>query len=144
MRNNIQKHSSAATLLIVAAVLLGTAFKCSTGTSAGDSDSFARGHKLVGRYSNSDGGIRSFTFGASGSFKRGGATSGSIRGGEYATGSTDSGTYDISGNTLSLSYDNGSSENLQIEVYDCCKAPDYASRSPGQIKINHVIYTNVD
>ena len=38
---------------------------------------FETGHVLKGRYSNSDGGIRSFTFYTNGTFERTGASSGS-------------------------------------------------------------------
>ncbi len=137
-----RKRSSVTILLVVSAVLFGMAFKC-----GGDSQTvngFEHGHSLIGRYVNTDNGIRSFTFATKGTFSRGGASSGSFRGGEYSTGSHETGTYELSQNTLMLTYTNGDTEELSIEIFDCCAPVDYSKASPGQLKINHVLYANAD
>lgn len=154
-----KKYSPVITLLLVFAVLFGMAFKCGRGGTGGgggtttggggkttrNSGGFEDGHVLKGRYSNSDQGIRSFTFYTDGRFERGGASSGSVRGGEYVSGSTNSGTYYLSGNTLSLTGEDGDSAgDLRIEVLNCCETPDYSLESPVRIKIDGVTYTNVD
>ena len=87
---------------------------------------FETGHVLKGRYSNSDGGIRSFTF-------------------YYTTASTNSGTYSLSGNTLKLTYQNGENEELPVEVRIWTgKEPEYNSESPKELRIHFVWYANVD
>ena len=106
---------------------------------------FENGHVLKGRYSNSDGGIRSFTFYTNGTFERAGASSGELSGGDYTTGSTNSGTYFLSGNTLKVTYQNGENEELPVEVRIWTgKEPEYNSESPKELRIHFVWYANVD
>ena len=104
---------------------------------------FSAGHVLLGRYKR-DGVQQSLTFNSDGTFNRGDAAAGSIRGGEYSAGATSSGNYYLSGHNLSLKYGDGRTENFEIEIFNCCAQPDYGSQSPVQLKLNHVLYTNVD
>ena len=104
---------------------------------------FAAGHILIGRYKR-DGVQQSLTFNSNGTFNRGDAAAGSIRGGEYSAGSTSSGNYYLSGHNLSLKYGDGRNETFEIEIFNCCAQPDYSKESPVQLKLNHLLYTNVD
>ena len=107
-----------------------------------NADGFSDGHRLSGRYVNTDGGIRSFTFSTDGSFIRAGATSGDFRGGNYATGSHDSGTYHLKGRNMNLTYENGDTDDLPIEIFSYNDQNDYSLESPAQIKIHHVLYAH--
>lgn len=141
----MKKQSSIMGLILILAVWFGMAFECGGNNGGGGttrtSDGFETGHRLKGRYSNSDQGIQSFTFYTAGKFERGGASAGSYRGGEYSSGSTRSGTYELRGNTLSLEYTDGTSEDLTIEILN---NPDYSLESPVRLRINGRSYTNVD
>ncbi len=139
-----RNQSSILSLLIVAAVLFGMALKC--GGSAESRDGFPDGHKLDGRYINTNQGIQSFTFSTDGTFQKSGASSGSIPGGngDYVSGSTISGTYHLDDHTLTLKYEDGKKEEREIEIFNCCKQPDYSQQTPAQIKLNHVLFTNVE
>jgi hypothetical protein len=105
---------------------------------------FADDHKLSGRYINTANGIRSYTFKTDGTFAKGGAVSGEFRGGDYAAGSHDEGTYRLNGNTIQLTYTNGDKEDLPIEIYPPNDQNDYSLETPGQLKINNIVYVNVD
>jgi hypothetical protein len=165
----MKRKSSIITLLLILAVLFGMAFKCGKGggntrtrtrnntrntpadtpptprTATDTGGGFEDGHALKGRYSNADQGIRSFTFYTDGRFERGGASAGSYRGGEYSSGATNSGTYYLSGKTLSLTDDDGNSAgDLRIEIVSFYETPDYSAESPATLKIDGVGYTKVD
>lgn len=105
-----------------------------------NTDGFSDGHKLSGRYVNTDAAFRIFTFNTDGSFVRAGATSGDFRGGDYATGSHDSGTYHLGGKNLHVAYLNGDTDDLPIEIFSYNGQNDYSLESPAQIKIHHVLY----
>jgi hypothetical protein len=121
-----------------------TILSCSNSKS-GSSQGFEDGHKLKGRYVNTDQGIRSYTFQTNGSFEKGGANSGEFHGGDYVTGSQNAGTYQLNGKTLKLSFENGATQEVPIEIFKLNgEKPDYNLESPAQIRINNVLYVNVD
>lgn len=165
----MKKYNSSINLILIFAVLFGVAFKCSNDNrniiskrrtsptprspnktnvepdkENSNEEGFEDGHQLKGRFVNTDQGIRSFTFYTNGKFERGGADSGNTRGGEWVYGSKNSGTYEIKGKTLTVNYQEGGSEEFSIEIFSCCETPDYSLETPAQLKINRVLYTNVD
>lgn len=84
-----------------------------TQNSSGDQTG---GQRLKGRYVNNEQGVISFTFSTNGTFQRGGAASGTVRGGEYSSGYENAGTYNISGGVLTLNHKDGRSEELKIVI----------------------------
>lgn len=110
----------------------------SSQTQSGGATNEAGSGQLSGRYSNSDQGIRSFTFSTDGTFQRGGASSGSVRGGTYVSGSSNSGTYSLNGNVLNLKYEDGRAEQLKIQIITG------ESGNPYRVIIDGVGYTKVD
>ncbi len=104
---------------------------------------FPASHKLVGRY-KSQNGFNYFTFAADGTVKKSFADAGNLRGGDYTVGGQTAGTYDLKGFTLTIKYENGKTENFEIEIYRCCEVPDYNETSPTILKINHAQFINVD
>jgi hypothetical protein len=117
----------------------------SCSNNGGSAQGFESGHKLKGRYVNTDQGIRSYTFQTNGTFEKGGANAGDFRGGDYVTGSQNSGTYELNGNTLKLTFENGQTQEVPISIFKAGGGtPDYRLESPGQMTINHVMYVNVD
>ena len=106
---------------------------------------FVGGHMLNGRYVNTNYGIKSYTFYTNGTFKNGAASSGEFHGGDYVAGQTGDGTYYLNGFELILSYPDGKSETLPIEIAGFnVSADSYQKETPTQIRINNVTYTNVD
>lgn len=82
----------------------------------GAANTEASGQLLSGRYVIPDQSIRSFTFSTDGTFVRGGAASGSVRGGTYVSSSENAGTYNLNGDVLTLKYNDGRSEQLKISI----------------------------
>lgn len=133
-------------LMLVLSVWFGVAFKCGGTDGPGGIDpklGFTDGHKLAGRYKKSDV-FQYFTFSDNGTFEQSAAISETIRGGSVVGSTSTSGTYYVSGNTLSLTYADGVKKQMRIEVFNCCAAPDYNQQSPAQLKLNGGIYVNVD
>ncbi len=154
----MHRQSKLISVALVFVMWFGMALKCGSDNGGGSSTSgkgsspsssrsssngFEDGHKLKGRYSNSDQGIRSFTFDTDGTFQRGGAVSGTTRSGEYSAGSSDPGTYRLSGKTLSVEYEDGRTENLSIDIPTDPSDADYTQESPTRLRINNVFYTHV-
>ncbi|MDQ3799982.1 MAG: lipocalin family protein [Acidobacteriota bacterium] len=136
-----KKQNPAIGLLLVFAVFFGMSFKCGRDNNTSTDADYNDGKILIGRYVNTIQGINSFTFSADKTFKRGGASSGSYRGGDYVTGKTDSGTYHIKGNVLTLQYDDGRTERLKIQINI---GESGTPQSPYQLFINNVSYINSD
>lgn len=105
---------------------------------------FAAGHRLDGRYKLRDT-YQFTTFYADGTVETSAAAAGDFRGGDYSTGGgTGKGTYTLSGNTLTINFDDGSSKTYKIEIWRISEAPDYREVRPTVIKLNGVFFDNVD
>ena len=117
---------------------------CNDNSGSSAQNGFSNGHKLKGRYVNTEQGIRSFTFKTDGSFARGGAVSGTARGTDYVASSHESGTYTLNGNNLKVTYENGDTEDLPIELFSYNAQSDYSQETPTRLRINNMTYVNVD
>lgn len=105
---------------------------------------FAAGHRLDGRYKLRDA-YKYTTFYADGTVETSAAAAGDFRGGDYSSGGgTGKGTYTLSGNNLTINFDNGSSNTYQIEIWRISEAPNYREVRPTVIKLNGVFFDNVD
>lgn len=105
---------------------------------------FTAGHRLDGRYKLRDQ-YKYTTFYADGTVETSAAAAGDFRGGDYSSGGgTGKGTYTLSGNTLTINFDDGSSKTYQIEIWRISEAPNYREVRPTVIKLNGVFFDNVD
>lgn len=120
---------------IVLSLLFTMAFKCGDGGGGGEAnngESFAAGHKLKGRYMNRNNGIRTITFMEDGTFQRA----------VYENSGKSAGKYYIDGNTLSLNYEDGNSEELYINIAGWGER-NYDSATPAMLTIGGLVYDNV-
>jgi len=98
---------------------------------------------LNGRYVNTESGIRSFTFKPDGSFERGAAASGTVNGTDYDASKHNAGNYQLNGESIRLTYVDGSIENLPVAIYPSTEK-DAKPETPFRITIDHVTYVHVD
>ena len=131
------------------ALLIGTTtlISCNNDNSTKTTESTTTGKAesaqiLKGRYVNTDNGIRSFTFKTDGSFERAAAASGSVGGTEYDASKQNTGKYQLNGESIKLTYDDGSTENLPIAIYPSTEK-DAKPETPFRITIDNVTYVNV-
>jgi hypothetical protein len=104
---------------------------------------FAKGHKLNGRWMNSDQGRKYFIFAADGTFSRTGVSSGTSSGGstEYVSEDDNSGTYILEGQSLELNFNNGQTEQATIKINPFSDEPDYTQKTPTRLNISNGSYT---
>ena len=113
----------------------------SNGSQTGKQKGYEAGHKLKGRYVNTESGIKSFTFSDDGSFERAGAVSGSIPGHDYVASEHNSGTYQLAGKILKVTYQDGVSEEMPIEPFSSDDNGNlYSMETPSRLSINDVAY----
>ena len=121
-------------------ILVGCSFLFVGCSNNSQVDGFSDGHKFKGRYVNTQQGIHSFTFQTDGTFTRGGAVSGDFYGGDYVSSSHESGTYHLNGKNLKVTYENGDTEDLPIEIFNYNAGADYSQETPTQLRIDNVTY----